>query len=95
MEGLLKSVAGSSHSTNGRKVSQSSAPPSAFHDSHMTVSQVSRDFSSLSMAGIDREDLVAFLVGETFEVFVAPCVVSNVLFLHGSMKDLSMKHSLY
>lgn len=64
MEGLLKSVAGSSHSTNGRKVSQSSAPPSLFHDSHMTVSQVSRDFSH-SMAGIDREDLVAFLVGDT------------------------------
>lgn len=74
MEGLLKSVARSSHSTNGRKVSQSSAPPRAFHDSHMTVSQVSRDFSH-SMAGLDREDLVAFLVGETFEVFVAPCVV--------------------
>ena len=74
MEGLLKSVAGSSHSTNGRKVSQSSAPPSVFHDSHMRVSQVSRDFSH-SMAGLDREDLVAFLVGETFEVFVAPCVV--------------------
>jgi len=26
---------------------------------------VSRDFSSLGMAGLDREDLVAFLVGDT------------------------------
>ena len=66
MEGLLKSVARSSHCTESRKISQSSAPPSAFHDSHMTVGQVSRDFSSLSMAGLDRDDLVAFLVGETF-----------------------------
>ena len=77
MEGLLKSVARSSHSTEGRKISQSSASTSAFHDSHMTVSQVSRDFSSLSMAGLDREDLVAFLVGETFAVLVAP---SEVMF---------------
>lgn len=77
MEGLLKSVSRSSHSTDGRKVSQSSAPPSAFHDSHMTVSQASRDFSSLGTAGLDREDLVAFLVGETFEVFVAPCVLMS------------------
>ena len=75
MEGLLKLVATSSHSTEGRKISQSSPPPSAFQDSHMTVSQVSRDFSSLSMAGLDREDLVAFLVGETFDVLVAPCGV--------------------
>ena len=66
MEGLLKSVPRSLHSTDGRKVSQSSAPPSAYHDSHMAVSQVSRDFSSLGTAGLDREDLVAFLVGETF-----------------------------
>lgn len=73
MEGLLKSVARSSHSTEGRKISSSSASPSAFHDSHMTVSQVSRDFSSLGMPGQDREDVVAFLVGETFAVLVAPC----------------------
>ena len=77
MEGLLKSVSRSSHSTDGRKVSRSTAPPSAFHDNHMTVSQVSRDFSSLGTAGLDREDLVAFLVGETFEVFVAPCVLMS------------------
>ena len=75
MEGLLKSVARSSHSTEGRKISQSSAPPSACHDSHMTVNQVSRDFSSFNMAGLDREDLVAFLVGETFAVLVAPCAL--------------------
>lgn len=73
MEGFLKSVARSSHSTEGRKISLSSASPTAFHDSHMTVSQVSRDFSSLGMPVQDREDLVAFLVGETFAVLVAPC----------------------
>lgn len=75
MEGLFKSFAKSSNSTEGRKISQSSAPPSAFHDSHITVSQVSRDFSSLSMAGLDRADLVAFLVGEIFAVLVVPCGV--------------------
>jgi len=86
MEGLLKSVARSSHSTEGRKISQSSASPSAFHDSHMTVSHVSRDFSSLGMAGLDREDLVAFLVGETFALLVAPC---GVMFCSSKLKEVS------
>lgn len=65
MGGLLKSAARNSHPTEGRKISPSSAFPSAFHEHHVTVSQVSRDFSSVGHAEPDREDLVAFLVGET------------------------------
>lgn len=93
MEGLFKSVAKSSNSTEGRKISQGSAPPSAFHDSHITVSQVSRDFSSLSMAGLDREDLVAFLVGEIFAVLVVPCGVFLLLSLAKRNETIDLTHT--
>lgn len=65
MGGVLKSAARNSHPSEGRKTSPSSALPSAFHEHHITVSQVSRDFSSVGNAEPDKEDLVAFLVGKT------------------------------
>ena len=72
MGGLLKSVTRNSYPSEGRKISSSSALPSAYHENHVTVSQVSRDFSSVGSAGPDRGDLVAFLVGETFAVPISP-----------------------
>ena len=71
MGGLLKSVARNSYPSDGRNISSSSALRSAFHENRVTVSQVSRDFSSAGSAGPDRGDLVAFLVGETFAVPIA------------------------
>lgn len=53
---LLKSVRNSD--------SQTSAVPSASHDQYMTVTQVSRDFSSVCSVARDGEDLVLFLVEE-------------------------------
>ncbi|XP_078381245.1 uncharacterized protein LOC144664014 isoform X2 [Oculina patagonica] len=64
MGSLLKSAARNSHPTEDRKISPSSAFPGAFHEHHVTVTQVSRDFSSVGHAEPDREDLVAFLVGD-------------------------------
>ena len=68
MGGLLKSVARNPYPSEGRKIVQALLYP---HENHVTVSQVSRDFSSVGTAGPDREDLVTFLVGETFAVPVA------------------------
>lgn len=65
MGGLLKSVQTISHSAEGRKISSGSSP-SANHEHHITVGQVSRDFSSVGTEGHDRSDTVAFLVGKPF-----------------------------
>ena len=63
MGGLLKSVR-SSHPP-------SLAVPNASHEQHMTVTQVSRDFSSVSSAGHEGGDLLVFLVGKEFALLVA------------------------
>ena len=63
MGGLLKSVR-SSHPP-------SSAVPSTSHEQHVTVTQVSRDFSSVGSAGHEGGDLVVFLVGEELAFLVA------------------------
>ena len=76
MGGLLKSAARNSHPSEGRKISPSSALPSAIHEHHITVSQVSRDFSSVGNAEPDKEDLVAFLVGKTFALSIDLTVCS-------------------
>lgn len=55
MEGLLNSIEMNSHSSP-------TSSPSAAHEHHMTVGQISRDFSSVSSSGHDRGDTVAFLV---------------------------------
>ena len=62
MGGLLKSVQTISHSAEGRNISSGSSP-SANHEHHITVGQVSRDFSSVGTEGHDRSGTVAFLVG--------------------------------
>ena len=69
MGGLLKSVEINSQSPEGRNTFPSSLP-SAFHEHHMTVGQVSRDFSSVGTVGHDREDTVTFLVGKTFTLLL-------------------------
>lgn len=65
--GLLKSV--EMNATDGRNVSASSSM-STFQELHMTVGQVSRDFSTDSRVGHNRADTVAFLVGKTFELWI-------------------------
>ena len=62
MEGLLNSIEMNSHSSP-------TSSPSAAHEHHMTVGQISRDFSSVSSSGHDRGDTVAFLVGKTMATF--------------------------
>ena len=67
MGGLLKSV--EMNATDGKNVSASSSI-STFQELHMTVGQVSRDFSTDSRVSHNRADTVAFLVGKTFELFI-------------------------
>lgn len=63
MGGLLKSV--EMNVTDGRNVSASSSI-STFQELHMTVGQVSRDFSTDSRVSHNRADTVAFLVGNYY-----------------------------
>ena len=63
MGGLLKSV--EMNVTDGRNVSASSSI-STFQELHMTLGQVSRDFSTDSRVSHNRADTVAFLVGKLF-----------------------------
>lgn len=67
MGGLLKSV--EMNVTDGRNVSASSSI-STFQELHMTVGQVSRDFSTDSRVSHNRADTVAFLVGKTFKLLI-------------------------
>ena len=70
MGGLLKSV--EMNATDGRNVSTSSSL-STFQELHITVGQVSRDFSTDSRVSHNRADTVAFLVGKTLELFIHAC----------------------
>ena len=53
------------NATDGRNVSTSSSL-STFQELHMTVGQVSRDFSTDGRVSHNRADTVAFLVGKLF-----------------------------
>ena len=66
MGGLLKSV--EMNATDGKNVSASSLI-STFQELHMTVGQVSRDFSTDSRVSHNRAVTVAFLVGTTIHAF--------------------------
>ena len=71
MEGLLKSADMNSHSEQIRNSFPNFSPVSSHnghhlhqnHHHHITVEQVTRDFSSVGSEGHIRGDTVAFLVG--------------------------------
>ena len=65
MGGLLKSVQTISQSADCRNISSSSSP-NLNQEHHITVGQVSRDFSSVGTEEHDRGNTVAFVVGKTF-----------------------------
>ena len=94
MGGLLKSV--ETNATDGKNVSASSSI-STFQELHMTVGQVSRDFSTDSRVSHNRADTVAFLVGKTFELFIHafPDLLLFLVFILSNCILFKIKASLW